>query len=56
MHRSDGRLVLSPTDLTRHQECHHITALNLAVADGTLAPSRGNDGTSLVADLGTATS
>ncbi|MGY1840241.1 MULTISPECIES: hypothetical protein [unclassified Modestobacter] len=54
MHRSDGRLVLSPTDLTRHQECHHLTALNQAVVDGTLAPSTGSDGTSLVADLGTA--
>ena len=32
MYRADGRLVLSPSDLTRHQECHHLTTLNLAVA------------------------
>jgi uncharacterized protein len=56
VHRSDGRLILSPTDLTRHQECRHLTALDLAVADGTLAPSVGgpSDQTRLVADLGTA--
>ena len=34
MESSDGRLVLSPSDLTRHQECHHLTTLNLAVAAG----------------------
>src|SRR3954452_12437868 len=56
MQRIDGRLVLSPTDLTRHQECHHLTALNLAVADGELPPpAEGpSDKTLLVADLGIA--
>ncbi|TFV58995.1 UNVERIFIED_ORG: TM0106 family RecB-like putative nuclease [Bacillus sp. AZ43] len=34
MQRLDGRLVLSPTDLTQHQECAHLTRLNLGVADG----------------------
>ncbi|SNR31212.1 TM0106 family RecB-like putative nuclease [Blastococcus mobilis] len=56
MYRVDGRLVLSPTDLTRHQECHHLSALNVAVADGRLQlPTEGvSDQTVLVADLGIA--
>jgi predicted RecB family nuclease len=33
----DGQLVLSPTDLTKHQECRHLTRLDRAVADGLLA-------------------
>ena len=44
MQRLDGRLVLSPTDLTKHQECRHLTRLDLAVADGALAaPVEGAD-------------
>ncbi|MDQ1662245.1 MAG: hypothetical protein QOJ68_2225, partial [Blastococcus sp.] len=44
MQRLDGRLVLSPTDLTKHQECRHLTRLDLAVADGALAkPVEGED-------------
>jgi len=56
VYRVDGRLVLSPSDLTRHQECHHLTALNLEVADGRLQPpAEGvSDQTVLVADLGIA--
>src|SRR5215211_3622008 len=38
MQRIDGRLVLSPTDLTRHQECGHLTTLDLAVVNGRLTP------------------
>ena len=55
MYRLDGQLVLSPSDLTRHQECH-LTALNLAVADGRLQPpvEGVSDQTVLVADLGIA--
>ncbi|MGY2065609.1 TM0106 family RecB-like putative nuclease [Blastococcus sp. SYSU DS0619] len=34
MQRLDGRLVLSPTDLTPHQECRHLTRLDLGVAAG----------------------
>lgn len=34
MQRLDGRLVLSPTDLTAHQECRHLTRLDLGVAAG----------------------
>ncbi|MCV2488239.1 TM0106 family RecB-like putative nuclease [Geodermatophilus sp. YIM 151500] len=56
MYRVDGRLVLSPSDLTRHQECTHLTALNLQVADRVLdPPAEGvSDQTVLVADLGIA--
>ena len=34
MQRLDGQLVLSPTDLTHHQECRHLTWLDLGVATG----------------------
>src|SRR5215211_7912090 len=34
MKRLDGRLVLSTTDLTHHQECAHLTRLDLGVAAG----------------------
>src|SRR3712207_4164065 len=56
MHRSDGSLVLSPSDLTRHQACPHVTTLELAVADGRLRPLAGgpDDHAALIADLGTA--
>jgi hypothetical protein len=42
-----------PSDLTRHQECHHLTGLSLAVAEGALAPPAEGPGdqTLLVADL-----
>lgn len=33
MHRDGERLVLSPTDLTKHLACAHITTLDLEVAD-----------------------
>ena len=56
MYRVDGRLVLSLSDLTRHQECSHLTALNLLVADAAIAPpAEGvSDQTVLIADLGLA--
>ncbi|MGY1714188.1 TM0106 family RecB-like putative nuclease [Geodermatophilus sp. SYSU D01106] len=55
MYRTDGSLVLSPTDLTRHQACAHVTTLDLAVADGRLKPLAGgpDDHALLIADLGT---
>ena len=31
MQRLDGQLVLSPTDLTQHQECAHLTRLDLGL-------------------------
>lgn len=33
MQRIDGRLVLSPTDLTKHLACPHVTTLDLAAID-----------------------
>ncbi|WP_369253330.1 TM0106 family RecB-like putative nuclease [Geodermatophilus amargosae] len=55
MYRTDGSLLLSPTDLTRHQACPHVTTLDLAVADGRLKPlAEGpTDHAALIADLGT---
>jgi predicted RecB family nuclease len=34
MQRLDGHMVLSPTDLTHHQECRHLTRLDLGVTAG----------------------
>ena len=34
MHRVDDRLILSPTDLTKHLACHHITSLDLDGSKG----------------------
>src|SRR4028119_2243345 len=55
MSRPDGSLILSPTDLTRHQACPHATTLDLAVADGRLKPPLEGPPhhAALVADLGT---
>ena len=41
MQRLDGQLVLSPTDLTQHQECRHLTFLDLGVATGRWAAPDG---------------
>ena len=38
MQRIDAQLVLSPTDLTKHLACPHVTTLDLAALDG---PGRG---------------
>jgi len=43
----EGRLVLSPTDLTKHLACPHVTTLDQQVADGRLGPPPAPD-----ADLG----
>ena len=37
MQRIDGRLVLSPTDLTKHVACPHITTLDLQALDSSAA-------------------
>jgi predicted RecB family nuclease len=37
MQRVEGRLVLSPTDLTKHVACPHITTLDLAALDASAA-------------------
>ena len=34
MQRIEGQLVLSPTDLTKHLACPHVTTLDLAALDG----------------------
>src|SRR3712207_6543051 len=44
MQRLDGRLVLSPTDLTHHQECRHLTRPDLGVTQGAWSPPK--EGTS----------
>ncbi|WP_346619254.1 TM0106 family RecB-like putative nuclease [Blastococcus montanus] len=56
MQRLDGRLVLSPTDLTHHQECRHLTRLDLGVAAGEWAApeTETTDELQLVFDRGVA--
>jgi predicted RecB family nuclease len=56
MQRLDGDLVLSPTDLTKHQECRHLTRLDLEVADGALSAPEGevDEQLQLIFDLGMA--
>ncbi|MBB2987103.1 uncharacterized protein FHW14_002268 [Terracoccus luteus] len=43
MQRIDGRLVLSPTDLTKHVACPHVTTLDLEALQGGQRPSTGPD-------------
>ena len=43
MQRIDGRLVLSPTDLTKHVACAHITTLDLLALDAGSAGATGAD-------------
>lgn len=44
MQLRDGHLVLSPTDVTKHVACPHVTTLDLAVVDGAVArPADGVD-------------
>ena len=40
MQRIDGQLLLSPTDLTKHLACAHVTTLDL-LAPGTVGAARG---------------
>lgn len=55
MHRLDNRLVLSPTDLTKHLACAHVTTLDLEVAEGRLPkPVLDDDALQLVFALGLA--
>jgi predicted RecB family nuclease len=42
--RIDGQLVLSPTDLTKHLACPHVTTLDLAVLHGPADDSPANGG------------
>ncbi|HET7798844.1 MAG TPA: TM0106 family RecB-like putative nuclease [Humibacillus xanthopallidus] len=43
MQRIDGHLVLSPTDLTKHVACAHITTLDLEALDAGHSPATGVD-------------
>jgi predicted RecB family nuclease len=49
MQRSHGRLVLSPTDLTKHVACPHVTTLDLlAVDDASIRASTPDDALNLI--------
>jgi uncharacterized protein len=53
VHRVEGQLILSPTDLTKHLACAHVTTLDLAVADGALPkPATEDDALALIFELG----
>jgi predicted RecB family nuclease len=53
--RVGDQVVLSPTDLTKHTACEHLTTLDLAVADSSLAkPLAGGDALDLILALGIA--
>ncbi|HEV7756570.1 MAG TPA: hypothetical protein VGO94_12005, partial [Mycobacteriales bacterium] len=53
MQRVEGRLVLSPTDLTKHLACAHATTLDLAVVAGAVeAPHVADDALTLIFELG----
>ena len=55
MQRIDDSVVISPTDLTKHLACAHVTTLDLAVADGRLPkPELPDDALQLVFELGLA--
>jgi len=52
--RIDDELVLSPTDLTKHLGCAHITTLDLLALDGSATPAATDDALQLIFDLGIA--
>ena len=54
MQRNDDGLVLSPTDLTKHLGCAHITTLDLLALDGNVTPAATDDALQLIFDLGIA--
>jgi len=57
MQRVDGRLVLSPTDLTKHVACPHITTLDLQALDAgaaALGAKAADDALNLVFEKGLA--
>src|SRR3954451_7446131 len=43
VYREHGGWVFSPTDVTKHLACAHLTTLDLAAADGTLSPPAEED-------------
>jgi predicted RecB family nuclease len=52
--RIDGELVLSPTDLTKHLGCPHITTLDLLAIDGQASASAPDEALELIFKLGLA--
>ena len=54
MQRIDGELVLSPTDLTKHLGCGHITTLDLLGLDDGARAYATDDALQLIFDLGLA--
>ncbi len=55
MQNIDSELVLSPTDLTKHLACPHVTSLDMSVLDGHLAkPEVTGDELELIFGLGIA--
>ncbi len=54
MQRLDGRLVLSPTDLTKHLACPHITTLDLQAVDRPASAATPDDALQLILDRGIA--
>ncbi len=54
MQRIDDELVLSPTDLTKHLGCAHITTLDLLALEGNATPAATDDALQLIFDLGIA--
>lgn len=54
MQRLDGQIVLSPTDLTKHLGCAHITTLDLAEREGGPRAPAADDALELIFKLGIA--
>jgi predicted RecB family nuclease len=52
--RIDGELVLSPTDLTKHLGCPHITTLDLLYVEGGASPAEPDEALELIFKLGLA--
>lgn len=52
MQRTDGELVLSPTDLTKHIGCPHITTLDLLHSQGLAQAGTPDDALELIFRLG----
>ncbi len=54
MYRDGTKLVLSPTDVTKHLGCSHITTLDLLKLDGQATPSEPDEALELIFKLGLA--
>ena len=54
MQRIENELVLSPTDLTKHLGCPHVTTLDLLAIEGRAQPGAADDALELIFRLGLA--